>query len=259
MDRTGGTYSHHQHGGNCHICGAAALYTALFYHKPTNSYIRTGLECANKLDSAVDGEKFRSQVIDAREQVAGKRKAQAVLSDAGHAKAWEIYTTTPAGEPYFAGSLGNSGFGEPSKTPYEERTIIDIVSKLVKYGSISPAQMTFIGRLLDKIANRAAIEAQRTVEHDASAPLPVTDKRMLIRGKVLSIKEPQNDWDIQITRILVQHADGWKVFGTRPTSLADVKRGDVVEFRATVKPSKDDPKFGFFSRPTNGQIVEPVA
>ena len=43
MTRTGGTYSRHEHGGNCHICGSVNLiYSILYFHAPSNSYIRLG-------------------------------------------------------------------------------------------------------------------------------------------------------------------------------------------------------------------------
>ena len=32
LDRTGGHYRRHRHGGNCHVCGAHCIYSALFYH-----------------------------------------------------------------------------------------------------------------------------------------------------------------------------------------------------------------------------------
>ena len=34
MKKTGGDYSNHEHGGNCHVCGAHCIYTVLFYHRP---------------------------------------------------------------------------------------------------------------------------------------------------------------------------------------------------------------------------------
>src|SRR5215469_17049189 len=51
MERTGATYSAHEHGGNCMICGnVMATYTILFYHAKTNSYVRAGQDCAQKLE-----------------------------------------------------------------------------------------------------------------------------------------------------------------------------------------------------------------
>lgn len=236
MNRTGGTYSGHEHGGNCGVCGSAnAIYTALFHHRPSNTYVRTGLDCADKLECH-GVEAFRRRVTEAREQRAGKRKAQALLTDAGLAKAWEVY------------AAGNTD-------RREESTVVDMVGKLVQYGSISDKQVNYLRVLVERIENRAAIEAQRAVETAAAAPVPVTDKRMTVRGTVLSVKVP-GEFDIgQSTRMLVQHADGWKVFGTVPASIEGVARGDVVEFDAAVKVSDKDAKFGYFSRPTKARKV----
>jgi len=49
---------------------------------------------------------------------------------------------------------------------------------------------------------------------------------------------------------LVQDDRGFKVWGT---SQAD--KGDRVTFMARVEVSQDDPKFGFYKRPTKVQIL----
>ena len=86
MDRTGGKYSQHEHGGSCHVCGASAIYTVTFYHEKTNSYIKTGQDCAEKLEMSFSDKGmnlFRNAIADARHAVAGKKKAQVILADAG--------------------------------------------------------------------------------------------------------------------------------------------------------------------------------
>lgn len=238
MKQTGGTYSHHAHGGNCHICGAYAIYTALFYHTPTNVYVRTGLDCADKLDCG-DVETFRRQVKTALEQNAGKRKAKALLEVNNLLPAWEIYTAT-----------------DTADWRHEEEIVSDIVSKLVKYGSLSDKQFAFLRSLIEKITHRQEIDAKRAADHQAAKPVPVTDGRVMICGKVLSIKRPAPYEGGFPTRILVLHADGWKLFGSLPRDIQDVKVGQDVEFSATIKASDKDPKFGFFSRPTKARIVD---
>lgn len=237
MSRTGGTYSHHAHGGNCHICGAHAVYTALFFHTPSNAYVRTGLDCAQKLECH-GIEAFRANVRGALENQAGKRKAQATLEVEGLEKAWEVYTAT----------------NNPDK--FEELTIVDIVGKLVQYGNVSDKQMAFVRKLVSNLANRATIEAERAAKNEAAKPLPVSDKRVKITGTVVTIKKPAEFLGGDPWRILVEHADGWKVWGSRPASLSDVARGDEVEFSAAVTASDRDPKFGFFKRPTLGKITK---
>jgi hypothetical protein len=56
--------------------------------------------------------------------------------------------------------------------------------------------------------------------------------------------------------MLVQTADGWKAWGSVPSSLSGVKVGQFVQFQARVERSRDDEKFGFFSRPTKARTVE---
>jgi len=134
--RTGGSMSNHEHGGSCHICGAHAVYTAIFYHTQTNAYIRTGLDCAEKMGLVCDGaSSFRKNVKKGIEAAKGKRKAQAVLQSLDMSAAWDIYV------------------GEYVEK-YEENTICSIVQNLVKYGSISDKQSDFVQKLLRKIADR---------------------------------------------------------------------------------------------------------
>jgi hypothetical protein len=243
MEATGGTYSRHQHGGNCHICGSVnAIYTHLFYHKPSNTYVRTGEDCAQKLDASVDGAEFRAKVNNAIEAAAGKRKAQAVLVAAGVEAAWQVYV-----DPCPVDDRGN--------LRYEENTISDIVGKLVRYGSASPAQLGFVGKLLVKIANRAQIEADRAAERAAAMPFPTEGKRRTVRGEIVSIKPPPEYFGGERPRMLVKAIEGWMAFGTLPISLDDAKRGDKVEFDALLKPSDKDPKFGFISRPTKARFL----
>lgn len=232
--RTGGTYSNHDHGGTCHICGASAMYVAVYHHARTNTYIVTGEDCASKMDTgeAVAFRALRKRIAAGRKAEKGSIKAMEILKAANLEAAWEIYKGGPSDK-------------------YEESTIKSIVSKLVKYGSVSDKALSFVSSLIEKIGKRAEIEAQRAREADAALPVPVSDNRILIEGKVLSVKGVEGRFGYQ-TKVLVQHADGWKVYGTQPI---DCQRGDVIKFYAAVQQSKDDPKFGFFSRPTKAEHV----
>lgn len=244
VERTGGKYSGHEHGGTCHICGATAFYIAKFHHRPTNTYICTGEDCAQKLDmgNPVAFRTFRDKVHGAREAQAGKNKAQTILADNGLTAAWTIYATEGEARANFK---------------YEESTITDIVGKLVRYGSVSGRQLDFVRNLLTQIDKRAGLKAAREAADANAKPLPKFDGRATIEGVVLSIKTGENAYG-PYTRMLVRADDGWKVFGSVPAQIADVQRGDRVRFAAKVEPSKDDPKFGFFSRPAKGEII-PVA
>jgi hypothetical protein len=231
MAKTGGTYAHVETTGNCQVCGSVnAIYTVLFYHRPSNSYIRTGQDCADKLDMGYNRNEvnlFHTAVKDARELHTGKAKAQAILAEAGLSAAWDIYNNR------------SDVYRE-----YEERTIEDIVGKLVRYGNISDAQKGFIAKLLDKIAQRAAIQAQRQAEADAAGPVPTG--RLRIKGEVLALKTVDGWQGEPQTKVLIRAEEGYKVWGNR---FANVEKGNQIEFIATFEPSKDDPKFGFYKRP----------
>jgi len=241
MKATGGTYSHHAHGGNCMICGNAnAIYTALFYHEKTNSYVRVGRDCADKLDaSGLEWNAFTARVKDVLAARAGKRKAEAVLAGAGLTKAWEIYESD-----------------RHERQQYEEETIFDIVSKLVKYGSISEKQESFLRTLLDRIERRAEIEAQRKAENEAAEPAPTG--RVEVSGDVLSTKVQDGYYGTQF-KMMVKTDAGWKLWVTVPmVMLSEVEtlRGRRVTLKVTVEPSKDDPKFAFGKRPSLVKLEE---
>ena len=267
MARTGGFYSMHEHGGNCHICGAGCTYTVLFYHAKSNVYIRTGNDCAAKLDMAFDEnafKRYKTALRDAREAKAGKTKAQALLADKGVPGAWEAYLLVnqmndviyrqEATEAELDAT--NARIYETIRIPYEESTIADIVRKVVLYGSLSDKAASFLGVLLAKIPNRAAIREQHEAQAALAANCPAG--RVRIKGVVLGLKTIEREarfyGDSGIhTNILVQADEGFKVYGSR---FDNVEKGDRVDFTATITVSDNDKKFGFFKRPRPGIPVK---
>lgn len=238
MAMTGGTYSHHAHGGVCQVCGNAnAIYTVLFHHAPTNVYVRMGQDCAQKCDIAFsvdDLDAFKNSCKAALERKAGKAKAKALLDERNLSRAWEIYSE-PAPAEYSKG--------------YE--IFCDLVGKLVSYGNLSDKQYELLSKLIYQIDNAEAIEAQRKAEKEAASPCPTG--RIVIEGEVIALKGVESIYGFT-TKMLVQHNSGYKVWGTKPTA-ANVNKGDRVSFKASVEPSKDDPKFGFFSRPNSLKVL----
>lgn len=235
MAQTGGRFSQHDHGGICHICGCSNIsYASVFYHRPSNSYIITGEDCAQKLEMSVGGDwsAFRRAIGNALEAIAGKRKAEQILKDKGLERCWAIYLGD-----------GDTALYVGGYEHFEENTVRDIVSKLVKYGSVSEKQEAFMRSLLAKIDNRPAIEAQRKAEAEAAAPCP--SGRVVVKGEVIALRVQESSFGTQ-TKILVKADEGFKVWGNR---FDNVEKGARVEFKATLEPSNDDPKFGFFKRP----------
>lgn len=231
MASTGGKYSSHEHGGSCGVCGSVnAIYNALFHHVPTNTYVYVGQDCTDQLDAGVVPA-FRTFVANARgavEAAKGKKAAQKQLDDKSLGVCWKISS--------LRGDLG-----------WEERTISDVVGKLVKYGSISEKQWGFLERLVQAMADRPAVVAKQAAEQAALADCPTG--RVVVKGTMLSHRTEETIYGLT-TKMLVQAATGYKVWCTMPTSIGTQHKGMEVEFTATLEPSRDDPKFGFGKRPT---------
>ncbi len=258
MSRTGGTYSRHEHGGNCMVCGNAnAVYTILFHHAPTNTYVRMGADCADKCEAGDLGQDaFRAKCLGARLRQKGNAKAVATLADAGMSKAWDLFTTWRDGWKGCECSVPicrcYADWQRALGWRDEEHKVFDVVGKLVKYGSVSDKTMTFLKTLLERIEKRAELDAQRAAERALASPCPVG--RVAIEGEVLSKKVVDTDFGSTI-KMLVRATGGYKVWCSMPSGLS-ADRGDTVAFSAKLTPSRDDEKFGFGSRPTKATLVK---
>lgn len=234
MQSKGARYASHCHGGTCFCCGASAVYLAVFYHEKTNECIKVGETCAEKLRIG-EPERFataRRSVKAALDAIAGKRKAQALLASLGLSEAWTLYVST-----------------KPA-TFMEELTIKDMVRGLVRHGLLTEKQEAYLRRLLYVMANRDRIAAEREAEKQAALPCP--KGRIVVEGTVLTVKEVEGAYGTTL-KMLVKNKDGWTVWGSVPSGL-QAERGMTVTFKATVEPSKDDPKHGFFSRPKVAEV-----
>jgi hypothetical protein len=284
MNRHGGKWAHitrtdgEDGSCGCYICGAHCSYVAKFWHKETNTYIETGMDCAMKMDMGDRRmfDSFRKKIRAGIEAQAGKNKAMGILADAGMSQAWEIYVAE-----YDTLPKGYNG-----DVAFEENTIRDIVGKLVKYGSVSEKQTAFALKLLAKINDRARVQAEREARDENRKPVPVLDKRLTIAGVIISAKYEPADWVNGFHRsaackVTIEHADGWRVFGNLPLELwEDCKthgemswhngaciddgtdidssklKGRTVQFDARIQPSDRDAKFGFFKRPTKAKFCD---
>lgn len=137
------------------------------------------------------------------------------------------------------------------ETPFAEKTVADLVSKLRLWGQLSEKQESFLLNLLEQIKNRPAIEAQRKAEKDAAEDVPTGN--VLVVGEILKVKWQESYYGGAL-KAVVKTEQGYILYGTLPARIVNAKRGDKVSFRADVKPSDNDPKFGFYSRPTQASV-----
>jgi hypothetical protein len=102
MERTGGDWSTHNHGGNCHICGSVNLIWWIAYRNVrTNEYIKVGSECAENIDFSGSDVRalnlFRKSCRLEAGIAKGKEKAKRYLAGAGLDAAFEVYESATAG------------------------------------------------------------------------------------------------------------------------------------------------------------------
>jgi hypothetical protein len=232
MKETGGVYSRHRHGGNCHVCGADCIYTALFYHPKTNTYIRTGFDCADKMDMGDEQlfRAFRKGICDARKNKAGLNKAQALLADRGLSRAWEIYEleSDPTEEEArkckacnFRGCDECYGRGY---FPNAYQSLCSIVSNLVRYGGASDKQFDYLAKLIDQVDNWAQREAERKAKREAERAKAedCPTGRTTVIGTVLSTRVDEGYYGRTTIKMLVKDDRGFKVWGSVPSALWSV-------------------------------------
>lgn len=101
------------------------------------------------------------------------------------------------------------------------------------------------------ILNKQA-EAE-AAKHANSKPAP--SGKVVVQGKVISTKMTPNAYGGWDDKMLVEHADGWRVWVTKAAALGVVEKGWVVEFTATLTPSDDDKFFAYGSRPSKASVI----
>lgn len=152
--------------------------------------------------------------------------------------------------------------------------------KALESGSMSPRQIdaacNAVLRDQAREAKRAAIAAEKAALIDAGVTVPTG--RMQITGEIVSIREQDNNFSYHggVThKLIIKTDDGWTVMGTMPKSLApssytggdestptsyaaqvQALKGRRVTLTATVEQGRQDPTFGFYSRPTRAALAD---
>lgn len=228
MARTGGHYSMHEHGGTCHICGASAASIAIFYHPESNRYIRTGLDCAQKLDmgDATEFRNWRKGLKGARELQAGKNKARAVIEELGLSLAWEAAASN--------------------------HIIADMLGKLVRYGNLSDKQIEFLRKLVHQYEHREELAAQKAAERAKSQHVGEVGKRQVFECLIMATPSYETQWGYTYVNIMLV-GDNKVIYKGRHLG----QKGTTVRFTAMV--DKHDEREGelqtIVSRPTKIETV----
>jgi len=138
------------------------------------------------------------------------------------------------------------------------------------FGKLTEKQCAVVReRITGDTKRQAEWEAKRAEEAALAEPVP--SGRHVITGVVISTRAVERSFGYNMgdvcTKILVKDDRGFKVWGTAASSICPLKdagddgvcKGDTVTFTATLTPSDDDPKFGFFKRPSKASILDRAA
>lgn len=215
----------------CDCCGARFAHGAAYLHVPTNKVIHVGHDCASNLFSFED----RNAAVRSRAIAVAKErkkltdtKAKFLADSPENSEAIDYLTERVESGPF-------SSFYS------------DVLAKFHKWGSLSEKQVAAVLKGKVRDAEKAAEPPEITA--------PVIEGRITVTGTVLTTKWQASDFGEQLKQ-LVRDDRGFKVWGTVPSVLYGVKRGDRVQFAAAVEKSKDDETFGYYKRPTKAIILE---
>ena len=223
-------------GGDCQVCGARYLRGDVFRHVPTGQFLLVGWECAEAMEAGYN----RARAAAHLQLNAQRRGLRAAV------KRETLIEARRAARAERAAEFLAETHGLAEALKLEHRIIIDLRSSLAAYGRLTPKQV--------ELAMKLAEDAKKPV-----GQVPVVEKRIQVEGVVKSTKTEDSGYG-ETMKMLVEvngEAGSYRLFGTVPDSLLDGKLliGARVRFAAKVERSRNDPSFGFFSRPTRGERV----
>jgi hypothetical protein len=226
----------HRSPNACTVCGAWYNSGAIFLHHPTNKIITLGWQCAEKLSMGVDfaaekrkGKSLLERATKKAKRVSGIRNFVSVTSK-------EVRTALKA----------------------DHHICQDIRSKVISNpewftDGLSPKQEALVLKLWEA-ANTPKVEEKHV-------PVPSTDKRIQIEGEAVSVKWVEDHYSrygggqLKMTVKVNTDSGSWLCYGSVPTAVEDLERGQTVRFMAKVEQGNKDEHFGFFKRPTKAEIV----
>jgi len=227
----------------CDHCSARIRYVIVLKHLPTGDYIAIGQDCATERF----GEPDRITYLVKR---SAQRRAAAKERAENDAKLAAFGVANPGLLEFFQ---DYSDAHEAGVRHYSDDFVLDVGRKLTKYGDISERQISAVGRAFQRDGEKEAERFAALLDTTPKAPVPTG--RQTVTGRIVSQKWVDSDYGSQL-KFLVESEQGFRIWGTKPASLDAAEVGDIVSYTATLKPSNDDPLFGFGSRPTKGIIVE---
>lgn len=221
--------------GKCGVCGASFRNGDLWKHVDSGDLVHLGHNCADKYGMLADRADFCAHLE------AAKRNRAARIEAERRQVAFDSFCSA------------HEGLAEAFAAGADHPIVADIRRKLREYGSISDKQIALVHKL-------AAESKLPPPEPERHVPAPVGDARVKVSGVVVGKKWHDNGYGetLKLT-VKVETPDGtWLCWGSAPSKLGPVDRGDTIAFEAKLE-GGDTPHFAFFKRPTKAEIVARAA
>lgn len=105
--------------------------------------------------------------------------------------------------------------------------------------------------------NARKAEWARRDEEIGYAEIPEHGRRVEVVAEVLTTRDDHNGYGPVRKALLKAEVEGatLKLWGNLPGAVSHAERGDRIAFRATLKRSDKDARFGFFKRPTRAKAA----
>jgi hypothetical protein len=219
MQANGAIFSQHDHKGGCDVCGANMIDYAIFYHNPSNKYIKTGLDCASKIEAGHE-DAFRRVA-----QLRRAKKERLVIADkiasALPEAALDFLESVTEGNisgSYSVEALGdliegldNRELDVVSNALYLISYIIHTCIKrrvvpTVKQINLISIKINFIKEFREKMFVKKANR------------VPALEGKVTVEGSVVAIKRQEDMYGITY-KMLVNDKRGFDVWSTVPSSI----------------------------------------
>ena len=230
--------------GQCSHCGANLRFAAIMEHEPTGERIMVGEDCLFNRFSGTQAEfaKLRKAAADRSKLSKIHGKAETFLRANEDLRRLVELGAEPANGTRYADRLEEQ-YGS---------FVFDVISKLSKYGDLSPAQ---VNAVRNSVAKSDRFATQRTAEKARMVAAPTG--RLSFTGEIVGTKleEGYGYGAPSTTKLIIMTTGNFKVYVTAPASLLDIVRGGklkglTVTMTATLAPSKNDETFAIGKRPT---------
>ncbi len=223
--------------GTCDHCGAHFLWGTCYLHEPSGELVHVGHTCAGK---SFDYPSRAAALKDKASRKLAQLRKYDRLRTARNEEFWKT-------NPIFRETL-------PAALETDHYISRDLKASFAKWGGLSDKQVSLAFKIEADVAKKAAEAAAEAANPRTKEPVPSTDERITITGKLISYKW-QSGYYGDTLKMLVEDDRGFRLWGTFPSSLENAERGDRVTFCAAVERSRDDKFFGFTKRPTKGKVL----